>query len=240
MKMDYDTMASKYVLHRRTHPGVFINLLRESSLNASSIVLEVGCGTGNYIIAVQEEIGCTCFAIDPSKEMLAKAYSRNHEVRFELGQAEELAFPESTFNLVFSVDVIHHVSDRQTYYQEAFKVLKPGGLICTVTDSEDIIRARQPLAHYFPEAVGPEVDRYPRIQSLRQMMETAGFEKIVEKRVEQRTSIIDIQAYRDKAFSSLYLITQEAFEEGIRRMEADLRLGPIPVVSRYVLLWGAR
>ncbi len=58
--------------------------------------------------------------------------------------------------------------------------------------------------------------------------------------MEHRTTIQDIQAYRDKAFSSLYLISQEAFERGIQRMEADLLQGPIPAISRYLLLWGRR
>ena len=130
------------------------------------------------------------------------------------------------------------MGNREVYYREANRVIKPDGLVCTVTDSEDIIRARQPLAIYFPEAVEPEVERYPSISALYQMMEAAGFNNIHETRVEHRTTIQDIQAYRDKAFSSLYLISQEAFERGIRRMEADLLLAPVPAISRYLLLWG--
>jgi ubiquinone/menaquinone biosynthesis C-methylase UbiE len=240
MKMNYDNLAVDYAQHRRIHPGVFINLLRVSHLDSASTVLEVGCGTGNYIVAIQEAIGCACQGIDPSKEMLAKARSRNLQVRFDLGRAEKFDFPASTFDLVFSVDVIHHIGDCAAYYQQAFRILKPEGLVCTVTDSEEIIRSRQPLAHYFPESVEPEVNRYPRIPVLHQMMVAAGFQKITEARVEHRTAIQDIQAYRDKAFSSLYLIPQEAFERGIQRMEADLRRKPIPAISRYLLLWRKR
>ena len=178
--------------------------------------------------------------IDPSGQMLSEARRRNPRVPFDLGKAEILAFPDTSLDLVFSVDVIHHVRDRAAYYLEALRVLKPGGLVCTVTDSEDIIRRRQPLANYFPETVEPELKRYPRIHDLRQMMDTAGFEGIFEESVEFQTAIQDIQAYRDKAFSSLYLIPPEAFERGIRRMEADLLLGPIQVISRYLLLWGVK
>ncbi len=177
MKMDYDNLAGDYAQHRRIHPGVFINLLEESHLDSASTVLEVGCGTGNYIVAIQEAIGCVCHGIDPSKEMLARARPRNLQVRFDLGQAEKLDFPASTFDLVFSVDVIHHIGDCAAYYQQAFRILKPDGLVCTVTDSEEIIRSRQPLAYYFPESVEPEVKRYPRIPVLHQMMDTAGFQK---------------------------------------------------------------
>lgn len=240
MKMDYNNLAQEYTQHRRVHPGVLISLLKKSCIDAASSVLEVGCGTGNHIIAIQEAVGCTCQGIDPSEQMLAKAHGRSQQVRFDLGQAEKPAFPDAAFNLVFSVDVIHHVGDRAAFYHEACRVLKSGGRVCTVTDSEDIIRRRQPLANYFPETVEPEIARYPRIADLRRMMEQAGFIEVAEERIEHQFETNDIQAYRDKAFSSLYLISQEAFERGIRKMEADLLTGPIQIVSRYLLLWGVK
>ena len=240
MKMDYDTLAREYTRHRRVHPNVLTSLLENSRVSSASQVLEVGCGTGNYIVAIQESAGCVCRGIDPSEQMLAKARGRSQQVRFYLGQAEKLTFPNDTFDLVFSVDVIHHVEDRAAYYREAFRVLKPGGIVCTVTDSEDIIRRRQPLANYFPETVEPEIARYPRIADLHRMMEQAGMVEITEERVEHQYATADIQAYRDKAFSSLYLISQRAFEHSIRQMEADLLTGPIQIVSRYLLLWGVK
>jgi hypothetical protein len=47
----------------------------------------------------------------------------------------------------------------------------------------------------------------------------------------------DIQAYRDRAFSSLVLIEEETFRRGISRLEADLARGPIPCVSLYTMIW---
>ena len=240
MKMNYDNLAREYAQHRRVHPGVLQRLLEKSQISSASRVLEVGCGTGNYAVAIQEATACTCVGIDPSGEMLAKARERSSPVQFEAGQAETLAFPEAFFDLLFSVDVIHHVSDRAAFFRNAFRVLKPNGWICTVTDSADIIRRRQPLANYFPETVEVELQRYPAIPVLRQMMEEAGFEKITEEIVGFQAFLQDIQTYRDKAFSSLHLISQETFENGIRRLEQDLLHGPIQRTSRYLLLWGAK
>jgi ubiquinone/menaquinone biosynthesis C-methylase UbiE len=240
MKIDYDDLAREYAQHRCVHPGVLAGLLTRSQVTSASRVLEVGCGTGNYIIAIEKSVGCSCVGIDPSEKMLAQARERSQQVQFDPGKAESLAFPEASFDLVFSVDVIHHVENRAAYYREAARVLKPGGLVCTVTDSEDIIRRRQPLANYFPETVELELVRYPRIQDLQQMMAAAGFEGIIEELVEYQTTIQDIQVYRDKAFSSLHLIPQETFERGILRMETDLLSGPIQVISRYLLLWGEK
>ena len=59
------------------------------------------------------------------------------------------------------MDVIHHVVDRAAYYREAYRVLKPGGQVCTVTDSPWIIRHRQPLSEYFPETMPVETGPLP-------------------------------------------------------------------------------
>jgi SAM-dependent methyltransferase len=203
-------------------------------------VLEVGCGTGNYIVALESLAECACWGIDPSAEMLSQARARSSAIRFQAGRAEALDFPTASFDLVFSVDVIHHVARRDAYLKEAYRVLEAGGRICTVTDSEWIIRHRQPMAAYFPETIEVELARYPRIAELRSMMEQAGFDEIGEHAVEWRGALADVQAYRERAFSALHLIPEEAFRRGMRRLEQDLRAGPIPCVSRYTLLWGTK
>jgi len=119
-------------------------------------------------------------------------------------------------------------------------VLAPGGRLCTVTDSEEIICRRDPLATYFPETVAVDLARYPEIESLSQLMSTAGFIAIQSTTVEFASSTTDIQMYRDKAFSCLHLIPKDAFERGLRRMEHALHDGPIACVSRYALLWGTK
>jgi hypothetical protein len=60
--------------------------------------------------------------------------------------------------------------------------------------------------------------------------------RIVE--VSHEYDLDDVQAYRDRAFSSLLLIDDEAFRHGISRLETDLAQGPIPCLSLYTLIWG--
>lgn len=238
--IDYDQIASEYAKHRQVHPEVLKNLLSLSNIESSSKVLEVGCGTGNYIVAIEESVGCSCWGLDPSEKMLSKAKDRSGKINFNIGRAEKPGFSNNFFDLVFSVDVIHHIKDRIDYFKEAYRVLKQGGKICTVTDSEWIIRNRKPLSVYFPEAVEPELKRYPPISELRKIMLEVGFKEISENRVEFHYQLNNIQAYKDKAFSSLYLISEEEFKRGIERMEKDLQKGPIQAVPRYLLLWGSK
>jgi ubiquinone/menaquinone biosynthesis C-methylase UbiE len=238
--LDYDRSAPYYGQHRQAHPEVLRNLLQTSGISRFSKMLEVGCGTGNYVLALRSLVGCECWGIDPSKGMLARAKKRSDDVQLQLGRAENLAFRPDLFSLVFSVDVIHHVEDRRTYFREAHRVLKTGGTVCTVTDSEWIIRNRQPLAVYFPETVEPELHRYPAVSQIQDLMEKAGFSHMTEELVEFPYQLTDIQSYQDRAFSALHLIAEDAFERGISRMVRDLRVGPIPCVSRYTLLWATK
>jgi len=238
--LDYDRIAADYAAHRQVHPEVLESLASTNDDFPHPRVLEVGCGTGNYIIALERLAGSNCWGIDPSEGMLSKATERSSSVHFLLGRAEALNCSSRLFDLVFSVDVIHHVRDHLLYFIEAYRVLRLGGKVCTVTDSDWIIRNRQPLATYFPETIEPEIDRYPRIPELRDFMEQVGFDQVTEEFVEFDYQLTGIQAYRDKAFSALHLIPEDAFQRGIERMERDLITGPIPCVSRYVLLWGTK
>jgi ubiquinone/menaquinone biosynthesis C-methylase UbiE len=236
--IDYNQLAADYARHRQVHPGVLLALC--GAATPASRVLEVGCGTGNYISALQRQVGCACWGIDPSVEMLNRARKGSTAVTYRQASAEDLGFPPGTFDLVFSVDVIHHVVDRQAYLAQALAVLAPGGKICTATDSAWIIRHRQPLSHYFPETVEPELARYPRVADLRAGMARARFVQLDERTVECAYPLTDIQAYRAKAFSALHLISDAAFQRGIERMARDLRDGPIICTPRYTLLWGSK
>jgi ubiquinone/menaquinone biosynthesis C-methylase UbiE len=236
---DYERLAAEYARHRRLHPGVLRDILVTGAITSRSAVCEVGCGTGNYITAIQFATGCACLGVDPSVEMLSRARAKCGNVQWRKGKAENLPIGNGTMDLIFSVDVIHHVSDRVSFYSQAFQVLKSGGKLCTVTDSDWIIRER-PLSHYFPETVPIELQRYPAISDLRTLMQEAGFAEMTENLVEHEMPLPDIQAYKDKAFSALHLISDAAFQRGIARIEHDLKSGPVPIVSRYILLWGTK
>ncbi|MBC7321251.1 methyltransferase domain-containing protein [bacterium] len=234
----FDKIAEPYAKYREIHPGVLKSLLTRIDKNTK--VLEIGCGTGNYIIALNLLKGCKAWGIDISKEMLSTAKKRESSVNFEVQDATKLDFPDEFFDFVFSVNVIHHIKDHQRYYREVYRVLKYGGVIVTVTDSEWILRNRRPLTLYFPETLDVDLKRYPPIEKLKGIMEEVGFHNIKEEMTEYYYYLTDISAYREKSFSSLNLISEDAFRKGIERMEEDLKKGPIPCVSRFTMLWGEK
>jgi SAM-dependent methyltransferase len=157
-----------------------------------------------------------------------------------LGRAEQIGFADDTFDLVFSVDVIHHVVDRAAYYSEVARVLRPGGQACTVTDSADTIRRREILSGYFPETAEPELARYPRVAQLNAWMVASGLVDDEVVMVEEPYAVTSAQPYRDKVYSSLYLISEKVWRVGVERLERDVARGPVQGASRYVCVWGRK
>jgi SAM-dependent methyltransferase len=232
--IDYDQAAADYASNRGIFPPI-LDALAYAAARAER-VLEVGCGSGNYAGALQSAIPAQVVGCDPSNGMLAHARRSLDAICAARGEA--LPFAAGTFDLVFTVDVIHHIRDVAPYFRESHRVLRPGGNIGTATDSERIIATRQPLAVYWPETVEVELRRYHRVEDLRGWMETAGFRELREEPVEHGYLLTDLQPYRDRAYSTLRLIPEEAWRRGLARLEADMARGPVMCVARYVLLWG--
>ena len=101
--VDYNQLAQDYARYRQVHPTLLQSLLEGRLLYDESRVLEVGCGTGNYIIALEQRVHCQCRGIDPSEQMLARAKERGSAVTLSVAQAEALDEPDAFFDLVFSV-----------------------------------------------------------------------------------------------------------------------------------------
>ncbi len=247
VKQDYDELADAYGHNRNLHPLVLERLIELGTLTRESSVLEIGCGTGNYIRAIAEETGAMCQGVDPSREMLRIARGEPGQpddgrdgVAFVEAAAERLPLPDQLFDLAFSVDVIHHVQQREEAAREAFRMLKPSGVMVIVSESEDDIVHRTPQVTYFPETIDVELHRYPTIGVIQRELADAGFIVADAISVSMPHTVDHLGPYCDKAFSSLHLIPDAAFAAGMARMERDLLRGPIRGNRRYTMVVARR
>lgn len=234
-----DETAHGYARHRRGHAFVVDAMRRLQQKSPGGTVLEIGCGTGVYAVALAEGGASRVYAMDLSAPMLRRA-AVHEKVTYLQGRAAHLPFTDGAMDMIFSVNVIHHLRAVDTYFREAARILKPGGILCTATDSKAIIERRVPLSRYWPSTVPPELLRYHDIPRLRTAMAAAGFRNLDEWQGRSEFIIGDTSAYREKAFSCLRLIPEREFTRGLNAMEADLHLGPVKGASELVFLWGER
>lgn len=113
-------------------------------------------------------------------------------------------------------------------------------MFAIATDSEKIIRNRTPLSVYWPETVEIELARYPRTDTLESDLRTAGFADLRQEEVVAAALLSDLTPYRAKAFSCLHRLTEDIYQRGLERLETDFTKGPIPSISRYLLLWAKK
>jgi len=87
-------------------------------------VLDVGCGVGMYTAAFSRETPHV-FGIEVEHERAAEATKQTTGISQALG--EHLPFPNATFDVVFSHEVLEHVDDDRTCAAEMVRVTRPGG-----------------------------------------------------------------------------------------------------------------
>lgn len=124
---DYRTQACE---RYRLEPYIIPFLEAESWNN--KLVLEVGVGLGADHELLAEKgarlsgIDLTDRAIEHAKRRLAL---KGLVSDLRVGDAENLPFPDASFDMVYSWGVIHHSPDTGLAAREILRVLKPGGVV---------------------------------------------------------------------------------------------------------------
>jgi SAM-dependent methyltransferase len=168
------------------------------------------------------------YGLDLSVGMLNKAQARNGAFRLIRGRASRLPFPERAFDLLFSVNALHHFDDPYRFVCEARRLLRPGGGLAVVGLDPHSGRDRWYLYDYFPGTLEADLDRYPSGGTIVDWMMAAGFDR-VERRMVAR--IDDTRVGRQAlegpfleklSTSQLALLTDEAYESGMARIRAAI------------------
>jgi ubiquinone/menaquinone biosynthesis C-methylase UbiE len=123
-------------------------------------VLDIGCGAGVDSIIAAKLVGPSgpVTGIDLVPEMLAKASENARlagvdNVTFQEASAEQLPFPDNSFDVVISNGVFNLVVDKVKALGEVLRVLKPGGRF---------MLADQVLAGELPKETKARVENWAR------------------------------------------------------------------------------
>ena len=108
------------------------NFIAFCNVHDGESILDVGSGTGSLALGLGAVMGdCRITGIDPAKSYVSYAQSRTHSrrIRFEIGDALRLRFPDRSFDKTLSLLVLNFVPDPPRAVTEMIRVTQPGGVV---------------------------------------------------------------------------------------------------------------
>ena len=154
-----------------------------ASLKPGETVVDLGSGAGFDCFLAAKQVGETgqVIGVDMTPDMLSKARMNaekmgTNNVEFRLGEIEHLPVADNSTDIIMSNCVINLSPDKLKVYQEAFRILKPGGrlaisdIVATAPLPEEIRKNLELLAACIGGAA--------TIDDTEKMLEKAGFQNI--------------------------------------------------------------
>tara|TARA_A100001035_G_C27787074_1_gene505020 strand:- start:4485 stop:5180 length:696 start_codon:yes stop_codon:yes gene_type:complete len=144
-------------------------LIKETGVENNGRLLDLGCGRGEFLNSFIKS-GFEGYGIDQSD--IAKKHCP--DAKIVVGDLEEiLPFEDSFFDVVYSKSLVEHFYYPEKILREVYRILKPGGIIITMTPNWKYV-----IAEFYSEFT----HRTPFTKrSLQSVHEICGFKKVKTK-----------------------------------------------------------
>jgi ubiquinone/menaquinone biosynthesis C-methylase UbiE len=224
---DYDAVAAGYDVRYRTFDfGEITDAIRAFLGDAPvGAALEVGCGTGHWLKLLAA--GAPLVAgVDASGEMIGRA--KGSGAHLARGLAEALPWCDATFDRVICINALHHFRDRDAFFRECRRVLRPRGGLLNVGLDPHAERDTWWIYDYFPETQAIDRQRYAAVRTIRGELVRADFSwseswevQTFEHQMPAREAFDRGLVARDFS-SQLAVLSPEEFEAGVARIRAAM------------------
>jgi ubiquinone/menaquinone biosynthesis C-methylase UbiE len=130
--LSVDDLAPIDEFHTRGREST-LEVAELANVQASDLVLDVGCGLGGTARHLAEIYKCNITGIDLTEEyisvgkQLTDLVGLSDQVELHQGSALEISFEDEMFDIVWTEHVQMNIADKDRFYSEIERVLKPGG-----------------------------------------------------------------------------------------------------------------
>ena len=237
MQAKYDRIGKSYNQTRKADPYISSRLWYHLQSAMPGQCLDIGCGTGNYTIALHQK-GIDFIGVDPSHQMLATAQSRPFDIDWRQGVAEHLPLNNESVCAVLASLTLHHWTSLTQGFQEAARVLQKDGKLVIFTATPRQMDGYW-LNHYFPKMLAKSKTQMPSFEHVQNSLQRSGFQVIQTEKYFVRDDQADLFLYAGKNRPSLYLdekvrqgissfsdlANAREVEEGLQRLANDIESG---------------
>ena len=178
--LNYDESVFQHLVFRSAHKMFFKEI--ESYGNERLKILDAGCGTGEFVHTLADHFKeSEVHGVDISKTMIEKANlkMKNGNVKFEIGDAEELPYEDNAFDVITCSHSFHHYPNKERAVAEMYRVLKPEGRLMVIDGCRDVLLGR--VIFDIVERMERHV-RHLFGEEFRELFRRNGFNNIVQKR----------------------------------------------------------
>ncbi|MCA9403344.1 MAG: class I SAM-dependent methyltransferase [Candidatus Omnitrophica bacterium] len=142
---------------RRKKAAKIISILKNRTDLAACDLLDVGTGSGHIVALIAQECRSATSVNLEDERIVKDGY------RFVQVEDVRLPFPDESFDVVVSNQVIEHIPPQQDHLNELHRVLKKGGIAYVATPSKYTLMEphfKLPFLSWLPK---PMADRYVRL-----------------------------------------------------------------------------
>jgi len=212
----YNTIGTGYNATRQADPFIAGKLYELLSPKPGGLFLDVGCGTGNYTIALAEK-WLDFTGVEPSKKMLETAAVRSLKINWLLGHAEHIPTDGNLFDGAIATLTIHHWKNLVNAFNEISRVLTDNGRIVFFTATPVQMEGYW-LNRYFPKMMNYSMAQMPSLEHIKLALEFSGFGITDTEKYFIRDDLKDCFLYVGK--NRPYLYFEEEIRNGISSFSA--------------------